>query len=456
MPSNHSVPLMATLLFWAGMMLPGLAPAAAPRTASRPPVATLAPLVLAAAPVISDTLHFEPAGEAVPDSNEHSMRLEREPASVEDEWLEAPFGDDLLTDLDQWRQRGKSRTDEDVILDYNRVDQLRLGFRGEYGPSEGLEPRLAARFEYAFGRDRPLYGFQVEQPLVKSGRFALGASFTRRTDHTELQQIQDYENSLALLFGRQDYRNYFEREGADAYAMWRVPDFSTISVHLREDAWRSLGLLRGTRSWFHTDRALRDNPAIDEGDTRTVTLRLERLAHRSSRTRAGFYHWLELERAGAGLGGDFEYTRGLADLRSVLRLSPATTLSLRGVAGSTFAGTLPRQKEFTVGGVDGLRGHSFAAYRGNHIALAQAEYTVGLWRIASDLFEGGLHAIVFLDMGRAWSNLDNRFDAPRQSMQADGGFGFSTSEENVRVYLARNLQRPDSDFVVSLRLQRPF
>ena len=461
MPSNRfmhlvATRLVATLLAGAGLLLPGVPHAAAIRTAATAPAMRGATLVSAAVPMVSDTLRFEPARVASPDSSEHSLRLEREPASVEDEWLEAPFGDDLLTDLDQWRQHGKSRTDEDVILDYNRVDQLRLGVRGEYGAREGLEPRLGARFEYAFGRDRPLYGFQVEQPLVESGRFALGASFTRRTDHSELQQIQDYENSLALLFGRSDYRDYFEREGADAYAMWRVPDFSTISVHLREDEYRSLGLLRGTRSWFHSDRALRDNPAIDAGDTRTVTLRLERLAHRSSRTHAGFYHWLEVERAGAGLGGDFEYTRGLADLRSVLRLSPATTLSLRAVAGSTFAGTLPRQKEFTAGGVDGLRGHSFSAYRGDQIALAQAEYTVGLWRIASDLFEGGLHAIVFLDMGRAWSNPDGRYDASRQAMQADGGFGFSTSEENVRLYLARNLQQPDSDFVVSLRLERPF
>ena len=301
-----------------------------------------------------------------------------------------------------------------------------------------------------------MYGLQIEQPLVASGRFAAGAAFVRRTDHSELQQIEDAENSLALLFGRQDYRDYFEREGAGLYVMWRVPDFSTVSVNLREDTWRSLALVPGTRSWFHADRALRDNPAIDEGDTRTVTLRLERLLHRSGRTRAGLYHWLELERAGGGLAGDFDYTRALGDVRSVLRLSPATTLSLRGVAGSTVDGALPRQKEFTLGGVDGLRGHPFASYRGDQIALAQAEYTVGLWRIANDLFEGGLHAIVFCDAGRAWTNPARRWDAARQPMQVDGGFGFSTSEDNVRVYLARNLQQPDSGFVVSLRLQCPF
>ena len=399
----------------------------------------------------SDTLHFEPAGPESP-----LLHPARPDGAEEDRWLQAPFGEGLLTDLERWRARGKVWRDNDAIVDYNRVDPLRLGLHAEYGAVDGISPRFGGRIEYAFGRERWLYGLQVEQPLVPSGRFALGVSMGRRTDHSELQQIEDEENSLALLFGRQDYRDYFEREGAGVYGQWRVPDFSTVSVHLREDSWRSLAVYRGTRSWFHTDRALRDNPSIDQGDTRTVTLRLERLLHRSSLRRAGLYHWLELERAGGGLGGDFTYLRALADLRSVLRLSPAATLSLRGVAGSGLDGRLPFQKTFTLGGVDGLRGHRFGQYRGDQIALVQAEYTLGLWRIASDLFEGGLHAIVFVDTGRAWENPDRRWDVTRQQLQTDGGFGFSTSEDNVRVYLARNLQDPGSGFVASMRLLRPF
>ncbi len=401
----------------------------------------------------ADTLRFEPAET---DSAPPLLRPTNPEGAEEDRWLQAPFGEGLLTDLERWRARGKAWRSDDVIVDYNRVDPLRLGLHVEYGAIEGVSPRLGGRIEYAFGRDRWLYGVQIEQPIVPGGRFAVGASMARRTDHSELQQIEDEENSLALLFGREDFRDYFEREGEGVYVQWRVPDFSTISAHLREDTWRSLPVRRGTRSWFHTDRTLRDNPSIDEGDTRTLTLRLERLLHRSAHRHAGLYHWLELERAGGSLGGDFTYTRALADVRSVLRLSPATTLSLRGVAGSGLDGRLPLQKTFTLGGVDGLRGHRFAQYRGDQIALVQMEYTAGLWRMAGDLFEGGLHAILFLDTGRAWTNPDRRWDPARQRMKADGGFGFSTSEDNVRVYLARNLQDPGSEFVVSLRLQRPF
>jgi hypothetical protein len=405
------------------------------------------------APDSSTVLDFAPGTDEAPPFGE-GQDLERG-----DRWLRAPFGDALLTDPDAWSERERDRDRDQHVglaLDYNRVDALKLGASYELQSPERMLPRLGARLEYAFGRDRVLYGAQLEQPLAPPGRLALGVTMVRRTDHSDLQQVDDLENSLALLLGRQDYRDYFEREGVGAYLSWRVPDFSTISFHVRNDQYRSLLLSNETRSWLHTDRRLRDNPAITEGTARSLTLRLERLAHRTRRMRAGLYHWVELERAGYGMGGDFHYTRALADLRSVVRLSPATTLSLRAVGGHSFSGSLPSQKEFTLGGVDGLRAHPFAAYRGDRLALSQAEIDVGLWRMRAHRIEGGLHALAFVDAGRAWRSDGPGFDLQRQHVQADGGFGLGTAEDNLRVYFAKNLQDPGSDFVISARLQRPF
>jgi len=406
-----------------------------------------------AAPDSSDIIEFLPADSVsarAASHVDHGEGLAREP------WLRAPFGDRLLTPAEAWRpyRRGFGRLTP--LLDYNRVDPLRIGFGYEIQDPESLRPRFGARIEYAFGRDRVLYGVQLEQPLAAPGRVAAGVTMVRRTDHDDFQQVEDTENSLALLLGRQDYRDYFEREGASAYLSWRVPDFSTVSVHLSDDRYRSLVTRDQTRSWFHTGRALRANPAVDEGNVHAVTLRLERLAHRTRSMRAGLYHWMEIERAGRELGGDFEYTRALGDVRSILRLSPATTLMVRAVAASALDGTLPVQKEFTLGGVDGLRAHAFDQYRGNQLALAQAEYMVGLWRVRSRGFEGGLHAIAFVDVGRAWNHPEGAWDIGRQRIRTDGGLGLGTSEDNLRVYFARDLQDPKSNVVISVRLQRPF
>jgi hypothetical protein len=234
-----------------------------------------------------------------------------------------------------------------------------------------------------------------------------------------------------------------------------VPDFSTVSVHWRSDDYRSLAKQPRVYSLFDQDGDLRDNPAIDDGTMRAVLVRLERVTQTSYRTRAGLYHWIELSRAGGPLGGDFDFTRALADVRGVLRLSPATTLSTRGVFGTTASGSLPLQSQFTAGGVDGLRAHAFSQYRGDQMAMAQAEYDVGLWPVRSGWVPGGLHAIGFLDLGRAWFNSDHVWDVGLQHFAADAGFGFATSEDGLRVYFAKNLQTGGS-FVTSFRLQRPF
>jgi hypothetical protein len=252
--------------------------------------------------------------------------------------------------------------------------------------------------------------------------------------------------------GRLDYRDYFEREGVDAYAAARWPGVTTVSGHLRNDGYRSLTALN-VRSWLHRDRTLRPNPPISEGDVHAFALRLERHAGRAG----GIYHWVELETAGHGLGGDFEYRRALADLRTVVRVSPGTRLTLRAVGGSALAGDVPPQRAFSIGGVDGLRAHSFGAFRGDQVALGQAEYTVGFggWKNGRvDL--GGIHAMIFVDAGHAWTNPAHDWDPARQHFALDGGFGIGTDEDDLRIYFARDLRNPDSDFVVSARLQRPF
>ena len=419
-----------------------------------------APSSAAAQPAVSDSMSFRPNYQFF-DSTGHEPRILTAPVRLgyqgESEWLAAPMGDHLLDHPDPWTASHPHRgQDLGIVVDYNRVDQLRYGVHYQAQRPQTMYPRLGARFEYATGRDRTLFGVQWEQPLLPTARFVFGVSMVRRTDHPELQQVDDVENSLAMLLARTDYRDYFEREGGGVYLSWRVPDFSTVSLHARRDQYRSLGVNTGVRSWWRTDRPLRANPAIDEGETHSVQVRLERLARHTAGNRAGLYHWIEVERAGGELGGDFSYLRVLGDVRSVLRLSPATTLSLRAVAGTNTDGTLPRQKRFGLGGVDGLRAHGMNAFQGEQLALAQAEYTIGLWALRGAGFEAGLHAIAFVDAGAAWDNTGARWDVEHQHFKTDGGFGLATNDDDLRVYVARDLSDPDSKFTWSLRLQRPF
>jgi len=410
-------------------------------------------------PAPDSVLRFRPLAQFF-DSTGHEPSYEHEVWFGEESetgWLQAPLGDRLLDHPDPWSTgHGNHFQDTQLLADYNRVDLLRFGLHYQAQAPRTMYPRLGARIEYATGRKQTLYGVQMEQPLLPTARFVFGFGLVRLTDHPDLQQVDDPENTAAMLLARTDYRDYFEREGAGVYVSWRVPDFSTVSLHMRGDEYRSLGLNRSVRSWFRTSRELRENPAIDDGRTRSVLFRLERLARRSAAMRAGFYHAIELERAGGELGGDFDYLRLLGDLRSVLRLSPATTLSLRAVAGTCTDGALPRQRQFPIGGVDGLRAHPLGSFRGSQVALAQAEYTVGLWALRGEGLEAGLHALAFVDAGSAWDNPANRWDLERQHLATDVGVGLATNEDDLRVYVARDLHDASAGWTWSVRLRRPF
>ncbi|MFN8589549.1 MAG: BamA/TamA family outer membrane protein [Candidatus Eisenbacteria bacterium] len=424
-------------------------------------IAPLAAPARAAEATPADTMVFRPLDEdsAQAPAGRDGVTLSasiRVGSNTESQWLKAPVGDNMLTHPDEWRAiHGDKAVNLSLLLDYNRVDLVRWGAWYQAQAPATMFPRLAGRIERATGRNRWLYGAQIEQPLLPTARFVAGVSMTRRTDHGDLQQVEDGENSAVLFLAHEDWRDYFEREGLGAYLSWRVPDFSTVSVHVRRDEYRSLDKVDHVTSWFRRDRVLRDNPAIDEGESHSVLLRSERLTRNNRTKRAGLYHWLELERSGGQVGGDFDYTRAFADVRSILRLSPALTLSLRGVAGSTLQGDLPRQREFVIGGVDGMRAHAIGSMRGDQVAMMQAEYAIGLWQLRTNGFDGGLHALLFVDAGRAWQGED-RWDVGSQKFAVDGGIGLSTSDDNMRVTLARDLQDPDSKFVAAMRLRRPF
>lgn len=381
----------------------------------------------------------------------------RTQSAEEGTWLRAPYGDALITHPDPWRARvHHGGMYGDVSVNYDRVDLVRYGVTWQAQRPETMYPRLGTRLDYSTGRRRVLYGFQIEQPLLPTARFVFGVGAVRRTDHGDLQQVDDSENSLLLLLAHEDWRDHFEREGAGAYLSWRVPDFSTVSVHVRSDQYRSVEMSRHVVSWFREDRTLRPNPAIDDGETHSVLLRLERLAHRTRRNRSGLYHWIEIEKAGGPtLKGDFAYVRGLADVRSVVRVLPATTLALRAVGGTTMEGTLPAQRQFVIGGADGLRAHSFGSFRGDRVVLGQAEYSVGLQVFKARSRHRGPQVLAFVDTGTAW----NRAERPAiedQRFALDGGVGIATPDDDLRVTVAKDLQKADAGVAVAMRLQRPF
>ncbi|MCE7871984.1 hypothetical protein DYH09_16620 [bacterium CPR1] len=98
----------------------------------------------------------------------------------------------------------------------------------------------------------------------------------------------------------------------------------------------------------------------------------------------------------AGLGGDFSYTKLVAEGRSYIPFGTNSTLAMRAWAGM-LNGTAPISEYFFAGGTDTLRGYRENAFFGTRFVVLNAEYRFGIGRIKF------LRGAVFADAGNAWT-----------------------------------------------------
>ena len=322
-----------------------------------------------------------------------------------------------------------------------------------------LHPDLSAFVGRSFGRDRWLYDVGMAQPLIGSEVLDLGAVAYRRNATPDDFRIGTTENSLAALFFRQDWRDYHEAEGLEAFARGYLGEHQEVQVTWRREEHRSVAK---TTDWglFEGDRRMRINRPVDEGRLRSlaVSWRADTRNHVRNPSR-GWLAEAGWEWAGNDLGGDFEFQRGLATVRRYLKLSPDHSLDLRLVGGAiqdarreTEAGesvegfeAIPLQERFYLGGIGTMRATRFKSLGGDRLFLANVETRVEIFR--------DFQVAVFADLGDAWVE-----DAADFDLKADAGIGFQDSDANFRLNVARKVDDRDGDdgLFVSARINRMF
>lgn len=364
---------------------------------------------------------------------------------------DSPFGeDDPFADLpevdDTPEEKGGSLR---PYLDYNRVDQWIGGIDMRFDPETGWRPGFRLRGARAFQRQRPdgdgrnLYEMAFTFPLLPSRKTRLDLSLHRWTDDDGFGQIGSVENAAATFFYRWDFRDWFEREGftaqltsdlgarASLFARWTADDFTSITE-----------LADGTAPMFRQDEPMRENPAIDDGGIRSVTLGAgyDSRASRDMPTR-GMWHRVSMETSGGGLGGDFTFHRWLGDFRAYVSPSPSHRVKTRVMLGTS--GTddvLPLQRTFAIGGVGTLRATPFRQYRGDHLFLWNADWAWEVFRRSSKnvAIKTGLSVVAFSDFGLAWEA--PQWDLGSRRPAWNLGLGLGTTDERLRVYAGKDMR----------------
>ncbi len=325
------------------------------------------------------------------------------PAAAEgrDGWVRDE-GDDGIHPSFLWPRRGtvapstatwtgeESRMD-DAIVRYNRVEGLFLGLgsekRYQWNGERDFSPYGSVGYGFASHRWRGNLGVARQFPLQPSqgnALFEFGLEGHSLTDSKDQWRIGAGENTVSALLAREDFRDYFEREGAmihSGYAVRTDRLFAEAGIDYLVDRYRSLGR-NVAWSFFGGGKVFRENPGITEGMMRSVrVVGGLTTAARSPFGRHGWSLYGSAEFAGRRtLGGDFDFNQFLADIRRYQPLGRYDDLRVRLRVGSSH-GELPPQRSYELGGPGTLPGYGFKAFPGdsagaNRMILFNMEYIV--------------------------------------------------------------------------------
>lgn len=390
---------------------------------------------------------------------------------------------------------------------YNRVEGLPINLgpqvyqNFDWG-SMRLDAYAVLRTETSFEGTRDDVGHNVnlEVKLGRRGGVLVGGRMFNIIEPVETWQLKNAEAGLAAFLLRRDYRDYYERRGAQARAGFFVRRGADISVAYGAERW---GKRSTENPWtlLHQGRGWRVNPAFDAGLAHLIntTLRID-TRNDTENPWSGWYAVADVENGFADITqyalvappltprppGRIQYARGFVDLRRYNRVSPDAQLNFRVVGGGWLNGDpLPLQRRFSVDGPGAIPGYDFrspaaansltctdGAVPGmpsqcDRMLLGQLEYRGDLhFNLFADWEDDDYmrrHSdgvwVFFADAGRGWliGTPDNsltygRGDLPPLStFRADLGLGLDF--DIIGVYVAKAVSGPSepANFFVRIR-----
>lgn len=360
--------------------------------------------------------------------------------------------------------------DEHLLIWYNRVESLFLGvnFPNRYS-WDTRSISLFGSVGYGFASHRWRYnGGLAQQFGMGKTLIEVGVEGHSLTDSRDQWLVGDGENSLAAVLLRDDYRDYFGREGFSAwaglYGRWRYSDMQ-FRIAFLNDQYASLD--RATNwSVFGGEKLFRDNPPVNEGRMKSILTSFEWHYERErSYFTTGWNLAASMEVAGQPFASDFTFHRYVVEATRYQQLGRYENLNVRFRAGAG-TGDVPLQKGFDLGGISTMPAFSYKEFSGNRLLLANAEYLLN-GKLFDDVenFPSWLlrntNFILFYDAGYVAtaptnaSALEGFEHLTIDKIKSDWGFGIGTRDATMRLAFAWRTDVAEPVHVF-LRLSRPF
>lgn len=366
------------------------------------------------------------------------------------------------------------------FLRYNRAEGLYLGIAQPRRLYWHSKPRLVSTgsLGYGFASHRWRYSLGLYVPIYLSDQIIeIGGEGHSLTDSKDQWTIDRDENTAMAFFGKEDFMDYFGREGFSASVSWylRAEDNVNLRASLAyvHDTYRSVA--RNTNwSLFGGDKRFRDVPAVADININSIVASAGFGTVPSlSPALHGWTVTVLAELAGEALKGDATFTQLTIDARRYQPLADFLSLNVRGrfVASD---GDIPAQRLFEIGGPGTLPGFRYKEFGGTHGMLVNAELILRGHLLRGDTrgwlssFVTGINLILFADAGVASSAPvvilpagasvegaslvdDIRFS----NWRSDVGIALGNSDGDFRIGVAWRTDRSENPSLV-LRFSRPF
>ena len=366
------------------------------------------------------------------------------------------------------RRRNYDIEEENLMFRYNRVEGLFLGLKLGH---DDWRDKNSAWFDiyghagYGFSRKRGCYQIGVERSIFGRLGPVIGIEAHDLVDTEDKWIIPTFENSLAALWLREDFQDYYRREGYSGYLSHAISEFLTMKAAYRKD--HHYDLTRKTNwSIFGGDKKFRENPLIDEIEFKSlhVTFTLDSRNNQKYPDQ-GWLIDVHGEFAGKNFNKtDTDFDRLIVDIRRYQPITYGENLDFRLRAGSS-RGVLPEHLKFDLGGISTLRGYKFKEFADyNRMILGNIEYRIHGRRNPLNNVMGmsDFSFILFADAGYGWSVVDTlRAQDGFKHLDWDDlytsiGFAIGNREGNVRLNFAKRLDVKGEPMVVTFRINRPF
>ena len=274
-------------------------------------------------------------------------------------------------------------------MSYNRVDGLTLNAGVAFQSEENFVPRFFAEVGYGASSNIWKYRLGFDHRFFDYHQLSYGGAVYRQTKTADDWICTSGENTVYALLRREDFRDYYQGEGAELFVEQQINGRHTIradyfvevldSMPAHPRLWALFGGSKDFRSNFSSiaenERGIGLQAFTDHEAALKLNYKYQSVLDPERGAPQGWWLAFQYEHSSGAIASDFNYDRFTFEARRYQRVNEYLNVNVRAIYGEV-TGVVPIHRLFYLGGIRSLRGHEIKQYYGTEMGLINVEYVV--------------------------------------------------------------------------------